>query len=45
MSKLKEKIREAVMEYHNEKDVVADPEVLIEAICEEIKEYLNGIVE
>ena len=41
MTTLKDKIKDAVMEYHNEKDVAPDPEVLIEAICEEIKDFIN----
>jgi hypothetical protein len=45
MTTLKDKIRDAVMEYHNEKDVAPDPEVLVEAVMEEIKEYFNRITE
>lgn len=41
MKTLKDKIKDAVMEYHNEKDVAPDPDVLIEAIMEEIREYFS----
>ena len=44
MTTLKDKIRDAVMEYHNEKDVAPDPEVLVEAIMEEIKEYVQNVL-
>ena len=45
MTTLKDKIRDAVMEYHNEKDVAPDPEVLVEAIVEEIKEFFERSLE
>ena len=41
MTTLKDKIRDVVMEYHK-KDVTPDPEVLVEAIMEEIREYINN---
>ena len=44
MTTLKDKIRDAVTEYHNEKDVAPDPEVLVEAIMEEIKEYVQNVL-
>ena len=44
MTTLKDKIRDAVMEYHNDKDVAPDPEVLVEAIMEEIKEYVQNVL-
>ena len=45
MTTLKDKIRDAVMEYHNEKDVAPDPEVLVDAIVDEIKDYLTAILD
>ena len=44
MTTLKDKIRDAVMEYHNEKDIAPDPEVLVEAIMEEIREYVTNVL-
>ena len=44
MTTLKDKIRDAVMEYHNEKDVEDAPEALVEAIMEEIKEYVQNVL-
>ena len=44
MTTLKDKIRDAVMEYHNEKDVAPDPEVLVEAIMEAIREYVQNVL-
>ena len=44
MTTLKDKINDAVMEYHNEKDVAPDPEVLVEAIMEEIKEFVKNVL-
>lgn len=44
MTTLKDLIRDEVMEYHNEKDVAPDPEVLVEGITNVIKDYLNKIL-
>lgn len=48
MTTLKDKIRDIVIEYHKEKDVADDQEVLIEniidAISDEIRNYLDVIL-
>lgn len=48
MTTLKDKIRDIVVDYHKEKDVADDPEVLIEnivdAISDEIRNYLDKIL-
>ena len=48
MTTLKDKIRNIVIEYHKEKDVADDPEVLIEnivdTISDELRNYLDIIL-
>ena len=46
MTTLKDKIRDVVMEmeYHNVKDATLHPEVLVEAIMEEIREYIQNVL-
>ncbi|MDD4111136.1 MAG: hypothetical protein PHS54_06315 [Clostridia bacterium] len=43
MTTLKDKIKDVVMEY--EKDLPRDPKVLIEAIIEEIRDYISNSLE
>lgn len=44
MANLKDKIRQIVKNYHNEQDVAPDPEVLVEAIVDEVKDYLTEVI-
>ncbi len=41
MTTLKDLIRDAVMEYHNEKDVAPDPEALVEAIADVLNDWFS----
>jgi hypothetical protein len=40
MNTLKDEIRDVVMEYHNDTDHAPDPEVLVEALTEIVREKL-----
>lgn len=42
MTTIKDLIRDEVMEYHKEENRAADPEVLVEAIINIIKDYFEG---
>ena len=44
MTTLKDKIRDAIQTYNSETDVASDPEVLVEAIVDEIKDYLTEVI-
>lgn len=46
MTTLKDKIRDALIEFCTQKNVHPDPdeEVLVEAIMEEIKEYVQNVL-
>ena len=42
MTTLKDKINDVIIEYYEDED--PDPEVLLEAIMEEIKEYITNVL-
>ena len=42
MTTLKDKIKEAVAEYHRDNSEFAyDPEVLVDSICHEVREFIT----